>query len=159
MIKYCVDTNIIIDLWNEDRGAYPKDVFCSLWDKFNELIHTGILVSVKDVYEELKNEKDQDLKSWLGVNREIFLDITDSLTITKLKEILHKYPMFGEGHASGADPVLVSHAACCNLILISSEKPQVNPSPKIPKIPNLCREFDVTCFNIVDFCREENIKL
>lgn len=158
MNRYCIDTNIIIDLWNQTGGTYPKDVFQSLWTAFENLVKDGTIVSVKDVYDELKEEKDKELKSWLVSNKDMFLDV-DDCTLQNLKEILVKYPMLAEGYSNGADPVIVSLAMCKDLTVITSESFQTSSSPYTPKIPNLCKEKNVECLDIIGFCRKEAIHL
>lgn len=154
--KYCIDSSSLIDIWNEN-GSYPKDVFTKLWEKVSEYIKEGCIVSSIEVYEELKNQKNADLGLWLSKNTDNFLQV-NSNQIKILKELLVKYPLFAVGQENKADPILVSLAITENLTIITSENLQKTPSPYIPKIPNLARDFDAKCINLIEFCRREGFK-
>lgn len=155
--KYVIDSNVIIELIKE-RGRYSKDVHVSLFGKINDYVQRGIIVSASDVYEELKDDPDPELKMWLIDNKKIFLEI-NAAQIVILKKILTKYPFLGEGFKDKADPVLVSLSVHQSLTLITLESSKINASPIAPKIPNLCEEFGASCVDVNGFCRQERIQL
>lgn len=155
--KYCIDSNVILELI-KTRGRYSKDVHVTLFAKINDYIRRGIIISASDVYEEIKDDPDPELKKWLTDNRKMFVEINAG-EITILKKILYKYPLLGEGFKDKADPVLVSLCIQRSLILITIENGKTSPSPIAPKIPNLCDEFGASSVDVNGFCRQESIQL
>lgn len=73
---YCVDSSVIFDIWKV-TGQYSKDVHKTLWEKIDDFIQQGRIISSVEVYEELKVEEDEDFKTWLAANKSIFIEIDE----------------------------------------------------------------------------------
>lgn len=153
---YCIDTNVLIDLYKEDIGRYPKDVFQTIWKHIESLISQGRLISSIEVYEELKNDSSAEFCAWLKKHKSIFREVDDE-QIAFVSAILNKYPWLVQGFQNAADPFIVSLAAVTNSTVITLEQFHKVPSKSAPKIPNLCNEFGVECFNLIDYCRYEGV--
>lgn len=152
--KYCVDSCVLIDLWHR---LYPPVTFPSLWTNFNKLIEVGEIISTIEVYNELEPQADE-LSVWIKQHKSMFIDL-DQDQIKILRDIYNKFPdMVSKGSKTGADAFLVALAKVKVLTVITSEQKVTNPSPKDPKVPNLCEMYGVTCINLVEFFKEKNWK-
>ncbi len=158
-MKYCIDTNALIDAW---RGAYPKDVLPDLWNKFEEMIDDGSLIATEEVFNEL-NKQDDELVLWAKSRSKLFIPIDEDIQNT-VRDILYKYPKMinVKKSKSMADPWVVALAIINKAKVISSEKYQQSKTKALDqtstvKIPDVCRVFNITCFDVVGFCRDLNL--
>ncbi len=157
--KYCFDTNVIFDLWKEEKGRFPKDILPGLWEHFNVLVNSGRMVSVIDVYEELMKEEQEDksFKEWLKDNKKIFLEV-DDVTSTEIEKLVNKYNLLASGHKNAADPVIACYSKANQLVVFTTENNPANSSLNIPRLPNLCTELNIRCMGVWDFCRAESLQ-
>jgi len=148
---YCIDTSALIDLW---RRYYPPDVFESLWVDVEELVKDGQLIAPRQVHEEIKKQ-DDGLTEWSKEHRDMFEKPTKN-QIQTMKDILQEYPdlVDQEKTSPEADPFLIAQARCRDWIVITSEQSRSNPNAS-PKIPDVCENYDVECYDLVQFFREE----
>ena len=63
MAKYVFDSNIFINL----QRRQPIDIYPSLWTKIGELMEHGIIISSKEVYDEIMIGGD-DLEKWANTS-------------------------------------------------------------------------------------------
>lgn len=71
---YVLDTNVFIVLTHFYPSAFP-----SLWSKLNTLAEDGTIVSVSEVYNELKQSNDSGfLQEWIEQNKRIFAKPTNA---------------------------------------------------------------------------------
>jgi hypothetical protein len=147
--KYVIDAGPIIDLKH-----YYEDIFISLWDKFEELISCGIIISSIEVYRELKKH-DDEAANIASKYKQIFLkpDIEEQKYV---KTILakHRELIRFKNIAGGfpvADPFIIAQAIHPQATLITSEKIK----PNAHSIPNICKEYGVTPVNLNGFFRLE----
>ena len=152
-MKYVFDANIFIDLF---RHYYPKP-FSSLWKKYDLLISQKVIVSVREVYNEIKDHGDR-LSDWVLKNKNIFLKATDEeakfiLKIFKIhhfqmmirkKELLQGKPV--------ADPFAIAKAKICDCCVVTKESYKDNSA----NIPNVCKHFNIDCTNLEGFMEREN---
>lgn len=148
---YCIDTSALIDLW---RRYYPRDIFESLWKDLEGLVKDGHLVAPREVHEEIKKQ-DDDLLEWSKEHRDMFEKLTED-QIETVKEILREHPKLidQEKTSPEADPFLIAQAKCRDWIVITSEHSRSNSNAP-PKIPDVCENFGVECYNLIQFFREE----
>jgi uncharacterized protein DUF4411 len=155
--RYALDSSFFIDLFTRD-GSHPRDRFIGLWQHFEEQIQKGEILAPLEVREELTNSVDLELDKWLVEHRAIFVEVSwPQLEI--LQAIVRAYPAFTRGKENMADPAVVALAAAEGLTVLTSERHQQHPSPRTPKIPNLCEERGVSCFGINDYLRSEGVVL
>lgn len=69
MKTYVVDSNFFIQA---HRATYPLDVATSFWTKVSELAHSGRIISIDKVKNELYDKND-DLEKWCKSNLPINL--------------------------------------------------------------------------------------
>lgn len=149
--RFAIDACALIDAGK----AYnlKKRSFAHIWEKVDDLIAEGRLLSSSEVLEELK---DPDLLDWAKQRREIFLPINEAIQ-AKTREILSKYPTLikirGKNGNSGADPFLIATALVNKCSVITNEKIG-NENSGEWKIPNVCRQYGIDCINLNGFLDE-----
>lgn len=83
--KYVFDTGPFIDLRN-----YPKDIFKSLWDSFEDMLYEQRIISSIEVFREITNY-DDEIAGWAKIQKSIFVKPTlEEQEI--VADILLKYP-------------------------------------------------------------------
>ena len=147
----------MVDLFDRD-GSHPRDRYAGLWEHFESQVNRGEIVAPVEVREELTNSLDEALDRWLVDHRAIFLEISRPQLVV-IQAIVRKYPAFTRGKENMADPAVVALAAAEGLTVLTSERRQQSPSPRTPKIPNLCDEQSVPCLGINDYLRTESVIL
>lgn len=65
--KYVFDANIFINL----HQRQPRDVYPSVWNKIDELMANGTIISSREVYDEL-TRSDDSLSEWAKSRKEYF---------------------------------------------------------------------------------------
>lgn len=143
--KYAIDACALIEaakIYNLKKRA-----FSLIWERLDELITQGRLLSSCEVFEELK---DPDIVEWAKQRRGIFLPLNESIQ-SKTREILSKYPNIikirGKKGDSNADPFLIATALLNDCTVVTNEKPGDESSGDW-KIPNVCRQYNVECINL-----------
>jgi hypothetical protein len=155
--RYALDSSFLIDLFSRD-GSHPRDRHVGLWQAFEEQVDTGEIIAPVEVREELTNTLDAELDRWLVKHRAIFIEVSRP-QLDVLQAIVRKYPALTHGKENMADPAVVALAAAEGLTVLTSERRQQQPSPRTPKIPNLCDEHSVPCLGINDYLRAESVVL
>jgi hypothetical protein len=145
---YCIDTSALIDLW---RRYYPPDIFQSLWKDIEKLIYQGFIIAPQEVLKEIIKQ-DDELLEWAKRNRRMFEDL-DEDQLKEVKIIGKDFPNFIDPNKEiDADPFLVALAKTKEWTIITSEKP--NPGGR-PKIPDVCKKYNVKCLSLIEFFREK----
>ncbi len=147
---YCLDTSSLINL-----KPYRKDVFPTIWNKLENMIKTGELISHEEVYKEITVGKDI-IYNWCKDNIKMFKDI-DECQIQKFQEIKRQYDSTywqNELNRTGrwADPWIIALSICEEAIIVADEK---NVANRIPFIANILK---VKCLKLLDFFKEIGIK-
>ena len=152
---YVFDTSSFIVL-----GHYYNDQFPSLWEKANNGVKSGKIISVKEVFNELEAYgPETDLKKWARENKQIFQKMNEKES-QELSSIFKTYPKFQnminkKTRARGrpvADPFIVVKAIHIKGAVVSEEAVQKNGI----KIPNLCHIKNIPCFKLKEFMKQEN---
>lgn len=151
-VKYIFDSGPIIDFKH-----YYEDVFISLWDRFEELIENGKILSSIEVYRELK-QRDDDAAAIANKYKSIFLKplIEEQQYV---KEILIKHSELIRfkniaGGAPVADPFIIAQAIVNKATLVTTEKFK----PNAHNVPNICKEYGINVLNLKEFFIKENWK-
>ncbi len=149
---YCIDTSSLVHAY---QRSYPPDILPLLWDeKLDELIVTGQLVAPFDVLEELKQKHDE-LYEWAKDRQIMFIEIDDYQD--KLSEIMAASPRLVDTKKgkSGADPMVIALTESKNPgYTVVTEKSF--GSDKSPRIPNVCRNRDIRCINVLQLLRDQS---
>lgn len=149
---YVIDTCSLTKM----RHTYPEDVFPKAWEKLNELVSSGTLISAEDVYEELC-AFDDEIFQWAAKNNEIFHPLDYDVQREAIK-LLEKYPTLLDlkKNKSSGDPFIIATAKLYNCILVTEEKPSNSPSRV--KIPDVCQEIGIECISLIEMFRREDLK-
>lgn len=150
--KYVIDTGPIIDFKH-----YYEDIFVSLWDRFEELVEDGVIISSIEVYRELK-KRDDDAAQIAEKYKQIFFK-PEVEELNYVKEILSNHLELVRfrniaGGAPVADPFLIAQAICNKASLITTEKLK----PNAHNVPNICEEYGIQYLNLKNFFIKENWK-
>lgn len=151
-MAYCIDTSALIDAWVR---WYPKDVFPTLWDRFEGLLQAGELVAPDEVLEELRQKEGDTLTAWALVHKHMF-KVTDTNLQETAGEILNRFPRLVDPNSSvtEADPFVIALAQTMNTTVVTGEK-ATGQLETHPHIPDVCRHYAIKCINILEFIREQ----
>ncbi len=75
--RYCIDASALINLTR--YPGYPRDIFPAIWEKLENLVKRGELISHIEVYNEIEKRKDP-IYEWCRQNKRMFKDIDDCQT-------------------------------------------------------------------------------
>jgi len=150
---YVFDSNSLIDLF---KHYYPSR-FPSLWEKFDALVLSENITSVREVANEI-TQMDDRLSGWTKSNKIIFpISSPDELRIVAeifrnnhfQANIRKKERLQGK---AVADPFVIAKARIVeNGCVVTQETAKENAA----KIPNICQAFDVHYLNLEGFMEKE----
>lgn len=155
-MKYLLDANTYI----QAKNLYYQMDFCpAYWDWLDLQFQQGVVGSVGMVGRELK-DGDDELATWVATRQHHFVDDSDAATQANFAKIVqtvadtsHYNPANRDQFLAKADPWLIAKAMSIGAIVVTQEG-LVNPSSTKVKVPNICREFNVSCINTYDLLRE-----
>lgn len=157
---YVLDTNVFIVLTHYYPSAFP-----SLWTKLDESAEAGMIVSVREVFNELKQTNESGfLQEWVDRNKSIFKRPTNAelQTVRQILAIPHFQALINaKAMLRGtpvADPFVI--AAAKAIVDSSGERSaavvtQEKEKPNAAKIPNVCRRFNVPCMDLHELMTEQ----
>ncbi|BBF43161.1 hypothetical protein lbkm_1847 [Lachnospiraceae bacterium KM106-2] len=144
--KYIFDTSSILS----QKGTEPhrRTVYKKLWENIDDLIKNKEIVTCSEIKDEIK---DEEIKKWLEINQCIVLDIDDVVqkNVVKVVTTAPKLIDFKQTKSSG-DAFLIATAMEYNLIVVTEEN---RDSAK--KIPQVCKQLNVRCTNLLGLCEME----
>lgn len=151
-IVYCIDTSSLINL-----KPYRSDVFPTIWNKLENMIRNGELISHLQVYKEIEVGRDE-IYNWCKNknNNKMFRDV-DECQIQKFQDIKRQYDSNyweNEINKTGpwADPWVIALSICEEAFIVADEKSVPN------RIPVISAVFGVKCLELLDFFKETGIK-
>lgn len=145
--KYVLDSSALFDF----KRNYPPDVFKSVWANFESLINQRAIISVREVYNEIKRGSDW-LIDWADERKDIFL-IPETDEINYVGELQAKYPNLVDYFSTkpAADPFVIACAKMNELIIIQHEK----LDNKKQKIPFVAKAENVQCVTLTELFKLE----
>ena len=104
--KYVFDSNIFINL----HQRQPRDIYPSVWNKIDELMANGTIISSREVYDEL-TRSDDSLSEWAKSKKEYFLPSEIPIQ-ERVRKILSEHRGLVEGgkKQNNADPFVIALA-------------------------------------------------
>jgi len=133
-MEYVFDTNTLSSIFMH----YYFDNFPSFWKKFNPMVESGDIISVREVRLELKETNRLDyIKKWAGSYPFFFANPTnDELKfITQIYSVKHFQQNVEKKKLLGgkpvADPFIIAKAKINNAIVVTEEEEKPHAS-KIP---------------------------
>ena len=147
--RYIIDTSSILS--QKANEPHRRQVFKSMWQKIDNYIKDGIIVTCSEVSEEIKDEK---IKEWLKTLLCTVIDIDSDIQVN-VKRIVTEHPKMieftsGSGTSSG-DAFLIATAMKYGLTIITEENPD-----KPTKIPQIGKSYGVDVVNITVLCDREH---
>lgn len=155
--RYCLDTSSYIELKNK----YPRDVFESLWEIFEDFINDNKMKSPQLVFDELlEGDSQEDIVKFIKIHKGLLLqEFCEEIDNTN-QYLTKKYPEFVEKDTNqvknNADLFVISTAKVNNLIVITEER-RKEKSKK--RIPNICDLEGIECMSLLDMIKREKIKI
>lgn len=152
MRKYCIDTCSIL----QRVRNYPPDVFPSLWEKIEQLISCGRLLSSEEVYRELvDNNIADDAAFWAKQQKDMFIETSADIE-SRAIPIIQRFGLRLIDHRrnkSDGDPWLIATAIHHGCTVITEESPA--GGPERVKIPDVCQELNLPHLNLLELMRAE----
>lgn len=159
---YVFDTSSLHAL----QHFYPA-VFKSIWVGLNSLVGKGVLISTREVWNELEGQNvSADVKAWAKRNKQIF-GTPDGSELQFVAQIF-KVPHFGgligkQQQLRGmpvADPFVIACAKVHQGTVVTEEgwlrtSNTLTPKPNAAKIPNVCQHFSVPCVDLETFMQQQ----
>ncbi len=153
-MKYIFDSDSLINLF---KHYYPER-FPSLWENFHALVSEGLLISVREVFNEIGSGKDS-LATWAQERKNTLFStsITEELEfVTKIFQVPHFQAMIRKQERlkgkAVADPFVIARGKVAGACVVTEEKDTQNAA----RIPNVCRHFEVPCIKLEGFMKKED---
>lgn len=151
METYVFDTDVIINL-----KKFNPAVFKSLWNNLYNMIDNNIIYSVPEVQLEISGIDDSVKEKWNEIHNNIgfFVDLSEkdnSLEYWSAMEELESFTTFqkhGETKKYWADPYLIAVGIVDGSTVVTNENSDKHPKRKIPYV---CEQMGVECFNFDEF--------
>lgn len=149
---YLFDTNSIRVLSN-----YYPDRFPSFWDKFNQAVAAGQVLSCREVHKELTAQLSGFwIWKWIETNKGIFLAPTasEAAFVAQIFAVPHFQALVGEKQrllgSPVADPFIIASARERAGCVVTEE----GLKPNAAKIPNVCDHFGVAFTSVEGFLND-----
>jgi hypothetical protein len=141
--------------FTELRRTYPRPHFKSVWTLIERLVTDGRLLSVEEVYIELKAQ-DDEVAEWAEQHKDIFLPLTEEIQL-KAREILKRHPTLVDlkKKKSGADAFLIAAALLGGAAVVTQEE-KSGGSPTV-KIPDVCAFHAIRCIPLLELLKAERL--
>lgn len=153
---YSVDTSAWIHL----SKTYPADVFGSLWNRIEALVGAeGRVRSPGQVLDELRVGSDA-LTAWADKHAST-LFVEEQADIIRISiEIVRAFPRLVDLLSSipEADPFVIALAEYYHWTVVTMERPS-RPSEKRVHIPDVCKQRNVACVDLIGMFRAESWKV
>ena len=151
-MKYCLDTNVFIQAWNE---YYAIDFFPDYWESLDKFAQQGAIFATEEVKKEIE-ATDDALKDWLSPRPYFFKSIDETVQecLTKVfKDPKHHRLVDSITGRSKADPWVIAHALAEEAIVVTKEEFAPPETPRI-RIPNVCEALGVEWINDYELIRQ-----
>jgi predicted nucleic acid-binding protein len=157
-IKYCLDTNVLIQAWQK----YYSPTYCpGYWDVLNKLGKQGRIFLPEEVSSEIL-KTDDDLAEWLKESTIPIISITEGVTenLAKIysRDPKHKLLVDNKKGRSLADPWVIAHAMNEGATVVTKEEKITRLDSKTVKIPNVCENMGVRCIDDYQMIEELNMR-
>ena len=154
LMAYVFDTNSFRVL-----GNYYPEQFPTFWEKFNQAVTFGKIISVREVRRELDFYIPYPhLSDWVKDYGHIFLSprpaemqfVSDIFSVSHFQTLVNaKTRLLGQ---PCADPFIIAKAKFIDGCVVTEEKWKQNAA----KIPNVCDHFGIDCINLQGFMERED---
>ena len=139
-------------------GNYYPERFPSFWEKFDQAVTAGTIISVREVRRELDFYIPYPhLSDWVKDHGDIFSPPIPAETqfVSTIFSVPHFRMLVSEQDLLagnlGADPFVIARAKVINGCVVTEEKKKQHAA----KIPNVCERFEINCTNLQGFMERE----
>jgi uncharacterized protein DUF4411 len=136
---------------------YYRRTFRSLWERFDELVEGGDILSTREVAREIEDGGPETLRDWAKKNAHIFTIPTaaEAHFVARIYAVSHfqqnieaQKLLYG---GRNADPFVIAKAAVDKSTVVTMEQLK----PNAVKIPNICQHFKIRCLSLQEFMEEQ----
>lgn len=151
---YVFDTNSLSKLKH-----YHPGVFRTMWDGLEHLVQNGVLISTREVWNEMqRGQPHPHVNNWLNARRDqVFTTPTaqELQLVARILAIPHFHALIGaQQRLRGtpvADPFVIACAGARERTVVTEEIRK----PNAAKIPNVCDHFGIPYMNFDDFMLQQ----
>lgn len=157
--RYVLDTRFFVLA----REYYPE-IFPSFWEEMDASVRKSVLVSVKEVQDEIAGYGGEQahLVKWMSRHKDIFGSPGEAEQ-EKIIEIMRRFwnalAQQEQGkYLQSADPWVVARAWTIKGVVVTGEKPvRTNTTPErdMHQVPDICHVLNVRCITPRQFMKEQ----
>jgi hypothetical protein len=136
---------------------FYRRTFRSLWERFDELVANGEIVSTREALREIEDGGPGELLEWAQQNGSLFAAPTaaEGAFVGKIYAVRHFQQNIEQQKllkgGKNADPFVIARAAVESRVAVTMEQLK----PNTAKIPNICQHFKIGCLTLEQFMHEE----
>ena len=147
-VLYVIDSDVLITF----ERTQPRDIYTSLWDRFEALLRDGEAVVPREALTELERGTD-DLAAWVKKTGAV-LDADDAV-IAVVAQISTRYPGWVRLAKNAADPFIIATAKVLGAVVVTNEHSRNSATLDVNlRIPQVAAEFGVTVVATNDLFRQ-----
>src|SRR5208337_1190215 len=136
---------------------FYRNRFPSLWERFDDLVANGHIVSTREVLREIEDGATESLREWVAQNQHLFTVptaaegafVTEIYLIPRFQQNIEQQKILKGG--KNADAFVIAKAAVEQGTVVTMELLK----PNAAKIPNICEHFNIQCLSLEEFMEEE----
>ncbi len=156
---FLLDANVLIDA---NRDYYPIDRVPEFWDWLLAQAGQGKALMPVETYEEVVLPRSSNpglLEQWLIENRNqiVFDESVNPELVAKVTEKGYANDLTDEDiEKMGCDPFLIAYAMVdpSDRVVVTNEHSKPKKTRANRHIPDVCKDFDIRCYNTFQFIRE-----
>ena len=147
-IRFVIDSSVLIAF---ERNQ-PRDIYSTLWDRFEVLLRSGDAAVPREAVTELGRGTD-DLVDWVKKTGSVYE--ADDAVIAVVAQISRRHPGWVRETKNAADPFIIATAKILDAVIVTNERSR-NPATVDAnmKIPQVAAEFGVSAITTNDLFRQ-----
>ena len=153
-MQYSLDTSALLNPW---RKFYPRDLFPTLWERYEQALEDGTAVATELVLIELEKQDDEVL-AWAKERPVMFRPLDEKIQEV-VTGILRDYPRLVDTRKSrsGADPFVIALGQIEGRAVVTYE----GATNKIdrPNIPDVCEALSIPCVTFIEMARQQGWRI
>lgn len=133
---------------------YPPSIFKKLWADLSEFVDTGLLISTKEVWNEMeRGEPVPFVNDWLKSHKALFTtpSAQELLFVAEIFQVIHFQQLIGELQRLKGTPVADPFVIACAKIHGGTVVTEEKFKPNAAKIPNVCKYYGIECIDFAGF--------
>jgi hypothetical protein len=152
-MSYVFDTSPLSALFkNFYRRRFP-----SLWERFDDLVANGRIISTREVSREIEDGATEHLRDWAAQHQDLFTVPTaaEGAFVARIYAVPHFQQNIEQQKilkgGKNADAFVIAKACVEHGTVVTMELLK----PNAAKIPNICQHFSIPCLSLEEFMEEE----